>query len=652
MPENEVKSVSSSIKILLVEDASVMRKMERKTLDAIGMNNITEAEDGNDAIAKLSSGEKFDLIISDWNMPNKDGYELLLWVRANPSLKSLPFLMATGRGEMKEVTTAKQAGVSAFISKPFNAAELKEKIEEAFGINSINYKEEEEKRIPRVTASGKVRLKAAHIQITDHLVLGVLKHLIQIGELTPKYFELETECMSSWNPVAKALEKGSVDAACVLAPIAMDLFSYEVPIRLVLFAHKNGSIFVRNRSGKDDAQNPSDFFKNKSFYIPNTMSVHNVLAHMFFTGIGIQPGVTGKESVDIALEVAPPIKMPEFLGANPDSAGYLVAEPIGTKAIAAGIAELQFLSSEMWENHPCCVVAMQQEFIEAYPDAVYEFTEMLVYAGKYIEQKPGLAAEIAVNFLDPDKSLGLKVPLLKNVLTEPLGITTGDLYPVIEDLDRIQRYMHYKMGIGNIIDLSKFVDLRFANRACKDKGRSKPSVIHESDGKAMEILMRRFMNDKDQRTKSLLNKEGKYLMFALAQQIFGIDILKVKEIIKMVPIRTMPHSPSYIKGIIDLRGKVFPVVDLRLLLGMEEAAHSNKTVIIVLEFTTLSKTVQMGVIVDAVSEVADIKASDIEDTPSFGVAINTEFISALVKTDTLIKILLNIDKVLDFQEVA
>ncbi|MGE5499328.1 MAG: response regulator, partial [Syntrophothermus sp.] len=220
MPENEVKSVSSSIKILLVEDASVMRKMERKTLDAIGMKNITEAEDGNDAIAKLSSGEKFDLIISDWNMPNKDGYELLLWVRANPALKSLPFLMATGRGEMKEVTTAKQAGVSAFISKPFNAAELKEKIEEAFGISKINYKEEEEKRIPRVTASGKVRLKAAHIQITDHLVLGVLKHLIQIGELAPKYFELETECMSSWNPVAKALEKGTVDAACVLAPIA------------------------------------------------------------------------------------------------------------------------------------------------------------------------------------------------------------------------------------------------------------------------------------------------------------------------------------------------------------------------------------------------------------------------------------------------
>ncbi|MGE5679369.1 MAG: ABC transporter substrate-binding protein, partial [Bacillota bacterium] len=535
----EVKSINPAMKILLVEDASVMRKMERKTLDAIGLKNITEAEDGNDAISKLSSGEQFDLIISDWNMPNKDGYELLLWVRANDKLKNLPFLMATGRGEIKEVTVAKQAGVSSFISKPFNAQELKDKIEEAFGLKDAD-PAVEERQAPRITQSGKVRLKVAHIQITDHLVLGVLKHLINIGELTPKHFELETECMSSWNPVAKALEKGTVDAACVLAPIAMYLYSYEVPIKLILFAHRNGSIFVRSKAGRDDASDPAKFFKQRSFFIPHTMSVHNILAHMFFTGIGIKPGVTGKDDIDIALEVVPPVKMPEFLASGPESAGYLVAEPIGTKAIASGIAELQFLSSEMWENHPCCVVAMQEDFINNYSEAVYEFTEMLVYAGKYIDQKPGMAAEVAVNFLDPDKSLGLKVPLLKNVLTEPLGIKTGDLYPSVDDLDRIQRYMHYKMGIGNLIDLNKFVDLRFADKACKDRSKSRPSLLHESDGRALEILNRRLLDDKEQKRKSLLNKEGKYLMFTLGNQQFGIDILKVKEIVKMVPIRSMP----------------------------------------------------------------------------------------------------------------
>lgn len=641
----EVKSINPDIRILLVEDASVMRKMERKTLDAIGLKNIIEAEDGNDAIAKLSSGEKIDLIISDWNMPNKDGYELLLWVRSNDNFKRLPFLMATGRGEIKEMTIARQAGVSSFIAKPFNAAELKDKIEEAFGIKKADISEEE-RNIPKIAQSGKVRLKVAHIQITDHLVLGVLKHLISSGEVTPKYFELETECMSSWNPVSKALEKGTVDAACVLAPIAMDLFSYEVPIKLILFAHRNGSIFVRSKAGQDNPKAPQDFFRNRSFYIPHTMSVHNILAHMFFTGIGIQPGVTGKENTDIALEVVPPVKMPEFLGSTAEAAGYLVAEPLGTKAIASGIAELQFLSSEMWENHPCCVVAMQEEFINTYTDAVYEFTELLVYAGKYIDQKPGLAAEIAVNFLDPDKSLGLKVPLLKNVLTEPLGIKTNDLYPTIEDLDRIQRYMHYKMGVGNLIDLNKFVDLRFANRAIKDRAKAKASVLHESDGKALEILNRRLLNGKEQQKKSLLNKEGKYLMFTLNQQQFGIDILKVKEIIKMVPIRSMPHTPEFIKGIINIRGVVFPVIDLRLILGMAKVEYTNKTVIIVLEIETLDKTIQVGAVVDAVSEVLDVKSTDIEDTPAFGVSVNTEYISALVKAVDSIKILLNIDKVL------
>ncbi|MEI7812453.1 MAG: chemotaxis protein CheW [Ignavibacteria bacterium] len=646
------KIINTAMRILLVEDASVMRKMERKTLAAIDLNNIIEAEDGDAAIAELSSGEKIDLIISDWNMPKKDGYELLLWVRANDRFKTVPFLMATGRGEMKEADQAKKAGVSAFISKPFNAAELKAKIEEAFGIKQVSEKEEENKRIPRITESGRVRLKVAHIQITDHLVLGVLKHLISSGELTPKYFELETECMSSWNPVAKALEKGTVDAACVLAPIAMDLFSYEVPIKMILFAHKNGSIFVRNKSGHEDNDHPENFFKGKSFLIPHTLSIHNILAHMFFTGIGLQAGVTGKESVDVALEVAPPIKMPEFLSTNPDTAGYLVAEPIGTKAIAAGIAELQFLSSELWENHPCCVVAMQDEFIENYQDAVYEFTEMLVYAGKFIDQKPGIAAEVAVNFLDPDKSLGLKVPLLKDVLTEPLGIKTVDLYPVIEDLDRIQRYMHYKMGVGNIIDLAKFVDLRFASRACKDKAKARPSILHESDGRALEILRRRLLGDEEQKRKSRLNKEGKYLMFTLNSQQFGIDILKVKEIIKLIPVRTMPHMPEYIKGIINLRGKVFPIIDLRNWFGMEQTEYNKKTVIIVLEIETRDNSLQMGAIVDSVSEVVDIKATDIEDTPAFGVAVNTKYISALVKADDKIKILLNIDEVLNLKDTG
>ena len=145
----------------------------------------------------------------------------------------------------------------------------------------------------------------------------------------------------------------------------------------------------------------------------------------------------------------------------------MVAEPICTNAVAKGIGEIEFISSSLWDNHPCCVAAFRNELIEEHEDAVYEFTSLLVQSGKFIEKNKKDAAEIAVAFLDPDKGLGLTTEVLNKVLSDPIGIKMNDLYPVFEDLDKIQRYMHEEMDIGKIIDLEKFVDIRFANEACK-----------------------------------------------------------------------------------------------------------------------------------------------------------------------------------------
>ncbi len=111
-----------------------------------------------------------------------------------------------------------------------------------------------------------------HIQITDHLSLGILSHLIETEQVSPKYFELKTRCMSGWNQVQNALEKGEVDVAFILAPLAMDLFRFGSPIRLVLFAHKNGSICVRNRQ-QGERQSLHDFLKSKVFF-PSAYHVH------------------------------------------------------------------------------------------------------------------------------------------------------------------------------------------------------------------------------------------------------------------------------------------------------------------------------------------------------------------------------------------
>ncbi len=149
----------------------------------------------------------------------------------------------------------------------------------------------------------------------------------------------------------------------------------------------------------------------------------------------------------------------------------------------------------------------------------------------------------------------------------------------------------------------------------------------------------------DQAVRTAANKEGKYLTFALAGEEYGIGILKVKEIIGLMAITTVPQTPSYVKGVINLRGKVIPVVDLRLKFGMEPMEYTDRTCIIVVEIRGAERTVLMGIVVDSVSEVLNIKGSEIEETPNFGAKLNTAFILGMAKTNGSVKILLDIDRV-------
>ncbi len=146
-------------------------------------------------------------------------------------------------------------------------------------------------------------------------------------------------------------------------------------------------------------------------------------------------------------------------------------------------------------------------------------------------------------------------------------------------------------------------------------------------------------------------KEGKYLTFTLDGEEYGIGILKIKEIIGMMPVTVVPKTPAFLKGVINLRGKVIPVVDLRLKFGMNEMAYTDRTCIIVVEIGTGKGTVLMGIVVDAVSEVLNIKGEDIEETPTFGAKLDTDYILGLAKTDGHVKILLDINKVLNEDDV-
>lgn len=154
----------------------------------------------------------------------------------------------------------------------------------------------------------------------------------------------------------------------------------------------------------------------------------------------------------------------------------------------------------------------------------------------------------------------------------------------------------------------------------------------------------------DQAVKAMAHREGKYLTFSLAEEEYGIGILKIKEIIGMMPVTTVPRTPEYVKGVINLRGKVIPIIDLRLRFGMEAIDYTERTCIIVVEIEGQTGTVQVGVVVDAVSEVLNVDTKDIEDTPQFGRSLDTEYILGMAKMEGGVKILLDVDQVLTGDE--
>jgi purine-binding chemotaxis protein CheW len=141
-------------------------------------------------------------------------------------------------------------------------------------------------------------------------------------------------------------------------------------------------------------------------------------------------------------------------------------------------------------------------------------------------------------------------------------------------------------------------------------------------------------------------RAGKYLTFFLAAEEYGVEILKVQEIIGMLPITRVPRAPHFVRGVVNLRGKVIPIIDLRLKFGME-AAESAESCMVVVQVQGM----QLGVVVDRVSEVRAIAENDIADPPSFGAEVDTEYLLGLAKGAGRVALLLDIDRVLTTSEV-
>lgn len=154
------------------------------------------------------------------------------------------------------------------------------------------------------------------------------------------------------------------------------------------------------------------------------------------------------------------------------------------------------------------------------------------------------------------------------------------------------------------------------------------------------------------RGTALKTGAGKYLTFSLGEEEYGLEILKVREIIGLMDITKVPRTPEYIRGVINLRGKIIPVLDLRRKFAMPLVEETDESCIIVVDVSDENGTTLMGLLVDSVCEVLRIAAENLEPAPSFGRGVNSDFIQGMAKVGDQVKILLNIENVLSTADVV
>ena len=164
--------------------------------------------------------------------------------------------------------------------------------------------------------------------------------------------------------------------------------------------------------------------------------------------------------------------------------------------------------------------------------------------------------------------------------------------------------------------------------------------------------MSEFLNISDSSADKDVVSHQQYLTFLLGDDIYGVDILRVQEVRGWTKVREIPNTPAYVKGVLDLRGTIVPIIDLRVRLSLEEVEYTPITVVIVLSIEVKDDNYVIGIVVDTVSDVLDVELTDIKKAPNFGTRVETKFISGMVMSDSNMVVLMNIDKMLNPDELS
>ncbi len=155
-----------------------------------------------------------------------------------------------------------------------------------------------------------------------------------------------------------------------------------------------------------------------------------------------------------------------------------------------------------------------------------------------------------------------------------------------------------------------------------------------------------------EKPKSATDRAGKYLTIELGREVYGLPVLRVREVIGMQAAAKVPHTPDYVQGVINLRGKVIPIIDLRMKFGLPPTEHTDRTCVVVVQLTGRGTVILAGAVVDRVSEVVNLVTADIEDTPDFGDGTNLPYVLGIAKTKDGVRILVDPDVLFEVTQLV
>ena len=301
-----------------------------------------------------------------------------------------------------------------------------------------------------------VQVRIGHLKILDHLILGMSAFRQQDAGLV--HSELVPAPMHSWDQVCDALRQGELQGAFMPLPLALDLHGSGFPLECLMFAHRSGSVIVKNKTITQLSA-----LKGKTFLVPSELSVQHMLFHRLLESSGLSLGPEGES--DVTLQVAPPFLMPQImeLDEEGDIGGYMAAEPYGTEIIDKGLGRIFCTSASLWKDHPCCGFVLEKDFSKEYPRAAEELVCHFLESAHLLEEmrteKPEpWGKEWMAGFLDQKESIAQS-----SFQSSGICFTPAKLIPSPGIIDMIQTYMVETMGVlAGKVDLNDFLNSTWA----------------------------------------------------------------------------------------------------------------------------------------------------------------------------------------------